>query len=114
MAKVEYEFMCPVCGEVETIQLEISDEDNLAVEAGVKELKDCVQPGTFEKEVFISGMCYSCQEKTFNRPAPGHEGEWGEVVGECEVCGCPIYKKDMDNGKCPQCSCEMPENLYET
>lgn len=61
-----------------------------------------------EREVIMTGMCYDCQEKTFHRPAPGHEKEWGEEVGECACCGVSLYDKH-DNVpmsgrfRCPAC-----------
>lgn len=109
MVKVEYEFECASCGEVETIQVEVSEQDAAELDAGTKTLKECCKPGIFEKEVFISGMCYACQEKVFNRPAPEHEKEWGKCTRECSVCGSPIWEKDEKIGVCPSCNTQISD-----
>lgn len=109
MKTIDYQFICMSCGKEHTIQIEVSEEQKNGIDAGVLSLKEVCKPGTFQREVFISGMCYDCQEKIFNRPAPGHEEEWGEVVGECPVCGCPTYQRDVDKDKCPQCKCTLSE-----
>lgn len=61
----------------------------------------------FEREMIISGNCYSCQERIFNRPAPGNESLWGERLGECMCCGSSIYEKKHNVGpnmyQCASC-----------
>lgn len=107
------EIICPFCGNVTKLDV---DKDAYAayrmsglfggsVQNAFPDLND------FERETLISRMCFDCQEKTFNRPQPGHEEAFGKRVGECEVCGCPIYEKDKvdDKYKCPQCS-----EIFET
>lgn len=103
MKTYEYEFQCPSCGEVETLSIEVTDHLADLIDSGEMELKEATKPGTFEREVFISGLCFNCQEKVFNRPAPEHEDEWGDLIGECGNCGCSLYRKDMDAGECPSC-----------
>lgn len=107
MKRYEYESECPICGEVFTIGIDVADDVAEKIDSGIMTLKEATEPGTFDREVFISGMCYDCQEKTFNRPAPGHEEEWGKCAGECPVCGCPIYDKNLADDKCPQCHCTI-------
>lgn len=111
MVKMEHAFGCAICGKLKKIEVTISDADSWAIERGQITLKDALRPGTFEREVFISGMCFDCQEKTFNRPAPGHEDAWGKRMGECPCCGCSLYKKDIDVDKCPSCSCKISEEM---
>ncbi len=103
MAVVSYSFVCPNCGQNKEVMLEISDKDAAAIDEGTMSLKEATEPGTFQREIFISGMCYDCQEKLFNRPAPGHEAEWGEQKDECPECGCPLYQLDIDRDECPTC-----------
>lgn len=112
MGKIEYSFMCAICGKKRNVEFDISDEDLVKVDAGMMDLKDVLKPGSFQREVLISGMCYDCQEKTFNRPAPGHEEEWGEPVKECPICGCPLYKKNVDEDRCPTCHCKISVEMH--
>lgn len=103
MVRIKYHSKCSSCGKDFEADLEVSEADNESIESGSMTLKDAMKPGTFQKELFISGMCYDCQEKVFNRPAPGHEKEWGSLIGECEECGSPLYERDVKNGRCPSC-----------
>ena len=113
MANIDYHFKCTNCHKEKFVQFEISDEDAARIENNETKLKDVLKPGTFQKELFISGFCYECQEKTFNRPAPGHEKEWGEVEGECPVCGAPLYRKDVARDKCPTCGIKTSAALRD-
>lgn len=66
----------------------------------------------FSREVLISGVCNSCQEKTFNTPAPGNEAAFGKNIGECKCCGSPLWEKDVDeegNVECPCCGCDQDD-----
>lgn len=105
MANVDYTFVCSSCGKKHTYQFECTDGKKELIERGDISIKEITERGTFQREVFISGMCYDCQEKVFHRPAPGHEEAWGNPVAECTECGCPLYQKDVDEKKCPQCGC---------
>lgn len=62
----------------------------------------------FYREMLITQYCVDCVEKTFNTPAPGHEEAFGEKLGECEVCGAPIWSKRNITAKylykCKSCS----------
>lgn len=62
----------------------------------------------FDREVLISGLCYKCQEDLFNRPAPGNEAQWGEIVGECDMCATHVYKirnhVEGNTYKCGMCN----------
>lgn len=107
MVTIEHKFRCPSCGHMKEIKIEVSEEYAEKINCGAMDLKEATQPGTFQREVFISGMCYDCQEKVFNRPAPGHEEEWGERKDECPVCGCPLYEKNIREDKCPTCGCKI-------
>lgn len=111
--KIKYDFQCSMCGKLHEVEIEVSDEDAAKISFGEMSLKDATAPGTFDREIFISGMCYDCQEKVFNRPAPGHEEEWGLPSGECPVCGSPLYKRDIDADFCPQCKCCISEEESE-
>ena len=120
MGKIDYSFMCPTCGKAHDVQMEVPDDKLERLEAGTLELKDALRPGTFDREILISGMCYDCQEKVFHRPAPGHEAEWGDIMSECPICGTPLYKRDVEEDKCPSCHCilskaeeELEEEEYE-
>lgn len=65
----------------------------------------------FDREVIISHTCHSCQERIFNRPAPGHEAAFGNSRGECDCCGAPLWDKDERDSilRCPACG--MPQGL---
>lgn len=39
----------------------------------------------------------------FHRPKPGED--WGPVIGECEVCGAPVYASDY--GTCACCGSDI-------
>lgn len=97
--------VCPFCGK-ET-ELYVNDENYEAFCNGINITEALTDLDLFGREVLISGMCYSCQEKTFHKPLPQHAKAWGEMIGECNFCGTPIYEKEdlTPDGsyKCPQC-----------
>lgn len=82
------DLQCPICKK--SHKLEMASEDwALYLAKGVKALPR--KYNSFQREQLISNMCIECQEETFGCPAPGHEKEWGEQLGECECCGAPIW-----------------------
>lgn len=95
---------CPFCSKVSDLEVQ---EDNLYdYQNGAGILEAFPRMNQFERELIISGICFNCQEKTFNTPAPGHEAEWGEMITECGCCGAPIWEKDIPEGSpiiCPCC-----------
>lgn len=62
----------------------------------------------FEREFFITGMCFNCQSKLYNLPKPGDES-WGVMVGSCPVCDCALWNKDHKDGvfTCPSCNSKV-------
>lgn len=102
---------CPFCGKSHSI--EISDvEHNKMLNAGINATALTIH----EKEFLISGMCFECHEKTFNNPLPEHKEAWGELVTECNICGCNIYEKDyVEEGvyKCPSCGIRSDAEMEE-
>lgn len=55
----------------------------------------------FEREALLSGMCFDCQSKLFNRPKPGES--WGKHLGECNCCGADIWEKDRFSDTAVKC-----------
>lgn len=95
-------FKC-MCGK--TTQLDIDSARLSRVQAGEHVQHVFPDASPFFREVIISGTCYDCQQKLFNRPAPGHEKEWGAFIGSCPCCDRAIYEKDVKDGKytCTAC-----------
>ena len=92
--------ICPICGNSVTYHFTQKEWDD------AMSLRDGRSPSTLDepayfRELFITGMCYKCQSETFHVSTPGYD--LGEVIGECENCGCPLHDKDKENGRCPQC-----------
>lgn len=88
---------CPGCGE--TVTKVVSYEKIKKWRNGALIQEVYPNKDSFFREWLISGMCYECQSKMFNRPAPGMN--WGKRIGECEVCGTSLWEKDK--GICPCC-----------
>ena len=99
--------LCNLCGAV--TEIELDDEGRLRYESGMVVQKAFPKLSPMERELIITGTCFSCQEGLFNRPAPGNEEKFGKFIKECECCGCTLWEKDMKEGKliCPSC---MEEN----
>lgn len=100
--------VCPMCGKVS-----VREYDGVAImsyQAGSMSVQQAFPSShPSDREFLISGMCYDCCEKTFNQPAPGHEEDWGEQLGECACCGRPVYKKDLNEDEeftCISCACD--------
>lgn len=91
------EKVCPHCGTIE--QHEVDESQYNAWLSGMRIQDAMPNTDAFIREFLITGACYDCISKTFNQPKPGED--WGEMLGECGCCGCPVYAKD--NGVCPQC-----------
>ncbi len=97
------ELVCSICGKVFSVQFGEKEFEEISKGRSNGKPKD--KEDAFRREALISGMCYDCQSRVFNTPKPGED--WGEQLCECEVCGCPIYKKD--NGVCPTCGESVSE-----
>lgn len=88
--------------------LTVSDEGLSMYNSGVPVQRAFPELNKFDREVIISGMCYDCQEKTFNTPTEEHRAAWGENIGDCLCCGAPLWSirnKSGDNYICPCCGC---------
>lgn len=89
MINIEKE--CPFCGKKSTLSVVASDyhawQRGLQIQYAFPDLSP------FYREILQSGICISCQEYIFGKPAPENEEEWGEYLGECVNCGKPIYSK---------------------
>lgn len=81
---------CVKCGK--STKVELSDARYRMYTSGA--LIQSLGLDRFTSETLISGMCFDCQEKVFNRPAPGREGSFGKEVGCCPVCDCDLWEKD--------------------
>lgn len=101
---MKIEMKCPFCGKSHEIEM-TPEEWALYLEKGVNALPR--KFNKFQREQLISKMCFECQEKTFGQPMPGNEAAWGEQIGECEVCGAPIWsirnKKEDGTYECGAC-----------
>lgn len=101
---------CPSCGKDFDVKVEGSlyAKYQATPNAMIQTIMPDVHP--FIREALISGFCFDCQELTFHSPAPGHEEEWGPMLGECPICGANVYKRDIkdDNLNCMCCGYEGP------
>ena len=106
-------FTCHVCGK--NTELEVDEKKYMQYRRDSKAQEAFADKDSFYRETIISGMCYACQEKLFNRPAPGNEAEWGKFLGECCCCGRPVYEKDVDKSgagfKCASCGNDEYEEV---
>lgn len=102
---MKYKSICPMCcrpsetrGDVTTAQLQ-------DYRTGTLVQKAFPNLDAFDREIIINGTCYDCQEKMYNRPAPGHEEKFGEYICDCDVCGAPLWEKDRKEAgiTCPTC-----------
>ena len=110
---------CPGCGNL--TELNIDDEAYMKYKSGeVVAQRAFPNLNSFEREALISGYCFDCTSKIFNTPKPGED--WGKVLGECPVCGCTAYERNVDGNfyKCPSCGVKCPteditveEDYYE-
>ena len=97
---------CKYCGKTTTVR--VSQLALYTYRAGAPIQEVFPKKSAAEREVIKSGTCYDCQERIFHHPAPGHEKEWGDIIGECACCGADLYEKH-DNvpttGRftCPSC-----------
>lgn len=82
---------CPFCGA--STELEVDKEEYAAYVHDRNLILHFGKRPDYERELIRTGMCYSCQERTFGRPMPGNENAWGNCLGECDCCGTPIYDK---------------------
>lgn len=96
---------CINCGGEAITTGEVTEEQLAKHAAGGLAQNVFTNLNMFDREVIISHTCHNCQEKIFNRPAPGHEEAFGNSRGECECCGAPLWDKDEKDGvfKCPTC-----------
>lgn len=96
---------CVFCGKEQS--LFVNDDAYDRYESGEEIQRAFPDLDSFAREFIISGMCYECQEKIFNKPQPCNKEAWGSVLGECACCGSPLYSKKnlTDDGKykCPSC-----------
>lgn len=100
------EKICPHCGKIDKHDVNSEAYNNWL--SGMRIQDAMPEANDFLREFLITGACYDCISKIFNRPKPGED--WGEMMGECSCCGCPVYAKDV--GICPQCG-ENLENEEE-
>lgn len=100
---------CPFCKTV--TKIELTEGEANALNRGELVQRACPNKNKFERETLINGLCFGCQERTFNMPAPGNETAWGDELGECECCGGVIWsiknkKANRENEYlCPSCYC---------
>lgn len=92
---------CKFCGKTETHEF---PEKGLELWQNGTNIQEAMpEVDVFSREFLITGMCFDCISKTYNKPKPGED--WGDCIGECEECGTPIYEKDK--GVCPTCHTKM-------
>lgn len=109
--------ICPFCGESSTLYVKDGQIEKYEAGASVQEAFDDID--SFGRELIISGVCFNCQEKVFNRPLKCHEASWGRELFECECCGTPIYsehnksKKNPNAWECPSCRSTYDETGKE-
>lgn len=93
------------CGKVTTVDV---NKDGYGKYMSGTSIQDAFpELNAFERECVMTGMCFDCQSRLFNKPKPGED--WGPVIGECECCSSPLYSKDCKEGNhyvCPSCGDE--------
>ena len=95
---------CPMCYKNTTHKVDMERYFDM-MQRGIVIQKAFPEYSSFKREFLINGMCYDCQEKFYNRPAPGHEKAWGKQIGVCDCCDAPVYEKDVEKGvfRCVKC-----------
>lgn len=105
---------CPVCGQVGF--MDVDAEGYTLLTQGV-EVQDAFPTySASEKQFIATGLCYNCQEKVFNVPAPGHEKQFGKLIGNCPWCKHYIWAKDAireDVFVCPSCGTIVNDKCEE-
>ena len=106
VCNMDLKIKCPRCGK--QTELEVDAVAYGAYMNGERVERAFPEFNRFQRELFISGYCYDCQEKEFGVPADEHREEWGEEVGKCPICGRPIWSKHDKHKKdndfdCPEC-----------
>lgn len=90
---------CRMCGNTETV--DVPEDAYEKWKSGNGRIQDLMpKVHMMYREALIQSACCDCLSKLFNSPKPGED--WGEPVGECNVCGCTIYAKD--GNICPSCN----------
>lgn len=105
---------CPMCGKSRTLYVDAHSYELWMKGAKVQGAFSNLD--AFDREFLITGTCLDCQEKIFNKPAPGHEDRFGELIGNCPTCDCAIWTKDAiseDTYKCPSCHTHVNSNCEE-
>lgn len=94
---------CPFCNKVSTLELNDKQYDKYVRGASVQVAFPKLSP--FVRECIINGLCFDCQEKFYNKPAPGNEEKFGERLGSCSCCDRPVWSKDITDDKfiCSNC-----------
>lgn len=107
---------CPNCGKIWDHAITEKEYDRIYPKPGSGKEPEKVQVvlsgyNAFERELYISGMCFDCQEKIFHRPQPNNVDKWGKRLGSCCCCGRPVYEIDVVNGEylCDECACDEYE-----
>ena len=104
--------VCPFCGEFKERDMDITKEEFEDYQNGKPIIAAFPKLTSFDREFIITGMCDSCQSDFFNMPTPDNAEEFGEVLGECQICGLVIWsKKNAVKGKpgiykCKACHCK--------
>lgn len=97
---IPYAASCPFCGKVTKLALSSSVYSAIQCSDSISKVQGL---SAAERELFITGMCFDCQEKTFHVPSPEHAEEWGPIIGECDVCGANIYEHKDKKGNAHMC-----------
>ena len=93
---------CPTCGK-ET-KLEMTKDQFAKYKLGLLNVQQIFpDKDVFFREALISGNCEDCTSKLFNIPKLGES--WGKYLGECPICGCAVWEKQLegDTIKCTSC-----------
>lgn len=106
--------VCPSCGKASEYEVTANQYNRIQkkyYEEGEKIQNVVPELNSFQREMLVSGMCFDCQSKLYNMPVPG-DTSWGNLIGECECCGTPIWSKKnaRDGGyECPSCNTWQPQ-----
>ena len=102
MSNITIKYDCVICGAHAAVTV---DEEGYARWRKGELIQRCLPTATrFQREQLVSQMCQDCLSETYNCPKDGED--WGEQLGECEMCGAPLWEKNRneeDRLKCPCC-----------
>lgn len=79
---------CPFCGKTGVVN--VNQKEMYKYRNGTNIVEAFPRMKACDREMLISGICYKCQEKMWNRPCE-NASSWGDELGECPICGRAVW-----------------------